>query len=296
VERVFISMGSPLRFSVYAESRAHGLRAISEGIREFTLAERLFSVYSPTSEISLLNRSAGRDMVPVSSATMELLQAAIRFQDITGGAFRACVEPLMRLWGFRNTPPARDRLPLDGEIREANAASRLDALILNTRESRAGLKYPGSCVDTCGIAVGFALDRCIRVLRSEGIEAACVNHSGDAYALGAPPEEAGWPVGIPDPSAGPDQLRRLTLKDMAISTSGNTVKHIHIGARTVGHLMDCSSGWPVRSCATLSVLAASALQADALSTGMFCIRDAAWRKNIMNAEGVECYWQGEECR
>jgi thiamine biosynthesis lipoprotein len=294
VERVFLCMGSPLRFAVYARDRAHGVHAISEGMRVFRRAEQLFSVYSPSSEITLLNRTAGREMVAVSHETMDLLHAAIRYQEITRGAFRIGVEPLMRLWGFRDNSPARHTLPSDRRIRETNATVRMDALVLDGRERTAGLRYPDSRIDPCGIAVGFAIDRCIQVLQAEGVESAFVNHSGDAFALGAPPEEAGWPVGIPDPSAGPDQLRRISLNDRAIATSSNRMNQVRIGNVRYGHIMDCGSGWPVPSRYSLSVVAHSALQADALSTGLFSLQDPHLRLTLARAQRVECYTVGEE--
>src|SRR5947207_1651550 len=63
--------------------------------------EDLLSVYREDSEVSRLNRGAGR----VGPETYELLRWAVRLSQVTGGAFDAATGALVKLWRDRRVPP-----------------------------------------------------------------------------------------------------------------------------------------------------------------------------------------------
>ena len=117
--------------------------------------------------------------------------------------------------------------------------------------------------------MGYAIDRAVGVLRSRGVARAFIDVSGDVAAMGAPPGEPGWLVEIADPARPGESIAATRLRDAALATSANTVSTVRYGPLVAGHVMDPATGWPARALTQATVVARTAVQADALSTAMF---------------------------
>lgn len=267
-ERSFFTMGSIATVSAYGESLAHTDHAINKVIAEFGRLERLLSVFDPASEISKINASAGREPAAVSAETAGLLVQMKTFAEQTDGAFDATVEPLMRLWGFRDL--SRTVPPSDREIATALKAVGMKHVVADLHAGTVGLDHPDVRLDSGGWGVGYAVDRAIGILQAEGIESALVNHSGDARTFGAPPDGGEWVVGIPHPQHPDEFIRTLALENRAISTSADHERFVTLGDARYGHLIDMRNGKPADHLASVSVLAGSSLTADAMSTALAC--------------------------
>jgi thiamine biosynthesis lipoprotein len=185
---------------------------------------------------------------------------------------------LSKAWGFFGD--AR-RVPGREELAAALAASgraqvELDPLNRTVRFRRAGVEFnPGS------IGKGYAIDRALERIRG----ARCVLMQGgqsSLKALGAPMEEPrGWRVAIGDPQRPGRALAMVWLKNRALGTSGAANQYFIAGGRKYGHVLDPRTGWPADQVASASALAASAAEADALSTAFF----------VLGVEGTRAYCQ-----
>jgi len=267
-ERSFFTMGSVATISAYGESAVQIDQAIRKVIEEFSRLDRLLSIYDPRSELSRINAAAGRETVCVHPEVLRLLKQMRQWSADTEGAFDMTVEPLMRLWGFRDR--LRFLTPSDTEIRQALVAVGADRVHIDETLETVGLDHPASLLDSGGWGVGYAVDRAVEILRKEGIESAFVNHSGDARTFGIPDDSEGWIAGIPHPDNPTAMMRSFVLKDCAISTSGTYEKFVELGEKQYGHLMDVLKGIPESDVASMTVVAAESLKADVLSTAAAC--------------------------
>lgn len=282
VERARVLMGTVVRVTACARSEREGHHAIGLAFDEIARLERLFTVFDADSDICRINAAAGRAAVRVDPETMAVLSRAMEFNALTRGAFDVTVEPCMRLWGFREeAQPAgggsshgggsRGRLPTDAEIARTLDAIGMRHMEVDPRCGSAGLRVAGGAIDLGGIAVGYAVDRAVAVLRREGITAAFINHGGDAYALGAPPGEDGWRILVPHPLDPRRVAFERTLRDQAAATSANTEQFRVLDGIRCGHLMNVFSARPSGAASSVTVIAREAIVADALSTGAFCL-------------------------
>jgi FAD:protein FMN transferase len=266
VERWSWAMGQPVHLQLFAASEAAGYEAAQAALAELRRVEGALSRFDEASDLSERNRRAGRGgALAVAPDLASALGAAVRFQRITGGAFNSAVEPLMRAWGFH---APRTREPTRAELAEAEAAVRAAGIELHG--TRVALRGAGTRLDLGGIGVGYGLDRAGEVLRRAGVRRAFLDVSGDCLALGAPPGQAGWLVEIADPEREDQVLpgARTRLRDAALATSSNLVSVVRYGRAVRGHVMDPWSGWPAARCRQVSVVARTAVEADALSTAM----------------------------
>ncbi|MEX2090293.1 MAG: FAD:protein FMN transferase [Bacteroidota bacterium] len=285
-ERAFFTMGTTVTISAYGESRDQINHAVTKAFQAIQRCDNLMSLYKPESDLCRLNRSGGRETVCIDESLVEILHQAKHFHDLSYGAFDVTIEPLMQLWGFRSEMGEPLHPPTDKEI-----AVTLDAVgfenIFVENEKEVGLLHPDAKVDLGGIAVGYSVDAAVNVLRREGIESAFINHSGDAYALGAPPECEGWEIGIPNPLNTHELVSNFSVRDKAISTSGNYEKTVKIHGRPFGHILDPRTGKPGDATLSTTLIADTAITADALSTGMFCLDEDQQAALVNRVRGLE---------
>jgi thiamine biosynthesis lipoprotein len=263
IERWSWAMGQPVHLQLYASSDDHGYEAAAAALAELRRVESALSLFDDASDLVALNRRAGRDALRVGPDLARVLAAGERFRADTAGAFDPAVEPLMRAWGFH---ARRTREPSRAEIAEARAA--VLAATVRVDGDRVLLASAQTQIDLGGIGVGYGLDRAAGVLRRHGIERALLDVSGDLIALGAPPGESGWAVGVADPSRRRPALAEVRLRDRALATSANTESVVRYGRAVRGHVMDPHTGYPAAALVQVTAVAESGIAADALSTAM----------------------------
>lgn len=236
------------------------------------------STYQPDSEVSRFNQSTSTDWHAVSRETAIVVQTALRVAEQTDGAFDITVSPLVNLWNFG--PERRPvGIPTDEEIEAARAdvgyrhlSVRLDPPAL--RKERSELT-----IDLSGIAKGFAVDQVARLLEENGIESYMVEVGGEVRTRGFKQNGAAWNIGIEQPVAGRRVLQAvLKLKDLALATSGDYRNFFEWEGELYSHEIDPRTGRPVRhGAAAVSVLAPTAMKADAYATGCMVLSpERAW--------------------
>jgi FAD:protein FMN transferase len=255
VERWSWVMGQAVHLMVYSESEDQGLEACASVLEELRRLEGVLSVFDDASELSELNRTAGKGRRHrLSDDLWRAVHQAEVFRSFTSGAFNAAIEPLMRAWGFHRT---RRTMPSAAELAEAR-----EAVASATVNVWSDVVLPNSHtrLDLGGMAVGYAIDRVRGKIEGTGVRRAFIDVSGDCYGMGAPPGEDGWRVQV----AGTSVVVRL--RDNALATSSNRKSVIELENRLLGHVMDPARGHPVESKRQVTQVAPFAVLADYLST------------------------------
>ena len=256
-----------MTIEVFGENTQECERAADEAIKEVKTIDRLMSVFDRKSELSRMNQNAGRSEVHVDKRLIEILQSSLFYNRLTDGVLDVTIEPLMEAWGFRGDE--KSSKPTDSELQAAVNAVGSKVISIDTKGSAAGVLHEGSKLDLGGIAVGYSVDRAVEILRRHGVECALVNHSGDIYALGSPPGEDGWLIGITDPEHTDEVITSLRVRDKAVSTSGNYENFVSFDGLSYGHIMNPRTGEPASDILSTTIISETALEADALSTGVF---------------------------
>jgi thiamine biosynthesis lipoprotein len=242
--------------------------AAEEAGEEARRLDRLLSNYIPTSDLSEVNRSAGKGPVRVIPELFDLLADCLDYSRESGGSFDVTVGPLMKIWGFYK---GSGRFPHRAEIRGALTRVgyqkvRLDAANRTVQFTREGVE-----IDLGGIGKGYTVDRMIDVIRKNGITAALVSASGSSiYGLGEPPNEPrGWKVSIKNPKNRSKTVVDLYLKDQSMSTSGNYEKFFFAEGRMWSHIMDPRTGIPAQGVLSVSVIAPKTIDSEAWTKPLY---------------------------
>lgn len=227
---------------------------------EFEWAESLTSHWRTNTDLSIFNRTASTNPLPVPWPVLTLARWSAEISEASGGAFDITVGPLVKLWGF-GPAPRRTTPPTEAEIAAAQPAigwQKLEILDGLLRK-----QHPALEVDLSSIAEGWAVDHVAGFLERRGYTNLLVEAGGELRARG------GWTIAIEHPT------RTCVLSNESISTSGTYRKNFESGGRQFSHLIDPRTGRP----AAHQTVSVTVRQAD-------CARADAW-STALNVLGVE---------
>lgn len=262
-------LGTWIRITARHRDPARAERGIAAAFAAIAAVDAQMSVHRADSELSRVNAMAGREAVRVGEALLEVVGRARDASLASGGVFDPTVLPLMRLYGFYAS--GRTHLPTDREIGETLRAIGADGIAIDRVAGTLGLERRGAALDLGGIGKGWAVDRAVAALRTEGIESGLVDVGRNVFGLGTPDEASeGWAVGVLHPVTGAVD-RVFTLRDAAVATAGNTENFVTLDGARVGHLFDASRGRPSNPYLSASAVASTGTDSDTGSNLAFLL-------------------------
>ncbi len=271
---------------VMNQGAAAHLMTAAEALEIIHQLEDQMTVYRETSELSEINRSAFEQPVAVEARLFQLLLAAKKLGERTQGAFDPTSGPLIALWRHcRN----EGRIPTPAEIRECLSHTGLAHLKFNEAQDTVQFDDPRAELNLGGIGKGYALDRAGEFLNEMNVDDWLL-HGGfsSLLARGEHQSQGGWPIGIRNPLVPSQLLGTILLKDQALSTSGSGVQSFRVEGKKYGHILDPRTGWPVEGLLSVTILAPTAAQADALSTAFFVLGLEKSQEYCDNHPNVSC--------
>jgi thiamine biosynthesis lipoprotein len=274
-------MGTVFRLVMYAESESQAQTSALQAFSAIDSMNASMSDYLPESELNRLCNTAGSGRsVRVSEDLWQILKLSEGFSRQSSGAFDATIGPLTRLWRR-----ARNLKELPDSIRVNDAQQLVDFQNLKFKKGkRIKLKKAGMRLDLGGIAQGYAADRCLKILRENGIRSALADAGGDIALGDPPPGAAGWMIGIPGDNIGgsfhpSDTLKRfLSLSNCGITTSGASFRYLEINGKRYSHIIDPHTGWGLTHHMLVTVQASNATIADAWATAISVMGESGWQK------------------
>ena len=274
-------MGTRVHAEIWQEDAAAGQRVLAEIMAEMRRIDAVFSTFLETSELSRLNREAGKGWMEVSDELFDLLKKSRMVSDLTDGAFDITYASAGRYYDYR----AGER-PDEETLRMALAAINYRYVELDEKTTRVRFAHPEVYVDLGGIAKGHAVDRCAAILAREGIMQGMISAGGDSRIIG---DRRGkpWTVGIRDPRREDVTVVLLPLVDTAVSTSGDYERFFEEDGVRYHHILDPSTGDSARATRSVTILGKEATFTDALSTSVFVLGPVEGLKLINRLPGVD---------
>jgi thiamine biosynthesis lipoprotein len=255
------ALGAQVSIEIYHPDRAEARLLVDRCILEVQRLEQQFSLYRADTDISTLNRTG--ILVSPEADMVALLKASLLFADLTDGAFDPTVQPLWRLYAdhFASERPDPEG-PSPQKLAETLMKVGYGGLLVGA--DRVALTKRGAAITLNGIAQGYATDRVVELLRGAGLSTTLVN-MGEIRAVGAKPEGTPWRVGLADPDRPGVLTETIDLVDRAVATTAGAGFRFDSTGRFT-HLFDPTTGRSPSLYRTVSVIAPTATEADALST------------------------------
>ena len=268
-QKTMILMDTLVTINVVSGSSDKADKAMDRAFDEIGKLDKLLNFFSASSELSIINRSAGTSAVKVSPETLEVIEDAIFVSEKTGGAFDPAIGPEISLWDFHTR-----KMPDDGTVRKRLPLVNYKLITVDKDKSTVYLEKKGMLMDLGAIAKGYAADKAVEELKRQGIRSGLVSCAGDIRAFGLKPDGKPWRIGIknPRPANKDDEIMAaVELSDMAISTSGDYERFFISSGTRYHHILDPKTGYSARGCRSVTVIAKRGFQTDAFSTGVFVL-------------------------
>jgi thiamine biosynthesis lipoprotein len=262
--RAFRAMNTEIVLMAEAEPRV-ALVALEEARLFIEASEKRFTRFSADSELSELNRSAGRWFRSSAPLFQVMTEAMVLFQR-TGGLFDPSILPDLRRAGYDRS--------MD-EIRQAGAGPFQEEKAGATRSSleaveldpwTLSIRIPFDMqIDLGGVAKGWIAEQAARVLH-EHASACGASAGGDMFLIGYPNGQDFWEVAVEDPRHPEADLAIIRAQEGAIATSSVTKRRWKQAGAERHHLIDPRSGAPAETrWDSVTVLAAHAAEAEAFA-------------------------------
>lgn len=235
---------------------------LSEYAREqveswFRFVEHKLSRFTPDSELSQLNRSAGAPFA-ASALLYQVMSVADAYHTATEGLFNPYLGSVLENLGYNKS---FEQIGLCQNAEQCTAGWQLTTRRVTVTEAAAASVVPrqaakpvkpvkldpsartitippGISVDLGGIAKGWSADQISTFLQEDGIASGVVDAGGDIICWGN--EAAGLQVAIADPFTPERDIVDLVLKRQAGIATSNTLKRrwSTAGGRSYHHLLD----------------------------------------------------------
>jgi thiamine biosynthesis lipoprotein len=267
--KTMILMDTLVTIHVVADSEQTADKAMTDAFREISKLDTLLTFFSDKSELALINRNAGISGVRVSPETLEVIEKAVYASEKSGGAFDVTIGPESSLWNFVTKVK-----PDDNAISSRLGLVNYRLITFDKEKSLVALGKRGMLMDLGAIAKGYAADKAIGALKKLGVRAGLVAVAGDIRAFGLKQDGKPWRVGIRNPrqtGKGDEILAAIELRDMAISTSGDYERFFILDGERFHHILDPQTGYPARSCQSVSIMATDGVTTDSFSTAVFVL-------------------------
>lgn len=260
--REVLAMGTRLSLRLEGANQAELVQASDAALTECGRIETACSTWQADSVFTRLNDAGGQSIL-VDREWLDLLSRARAWSRQTGGAFDPMLHRLLSAYGVR----AGGRLPSGTELAQARAASGAKYLRLSFQSGTARLDQ-GAGIEEGGFVKGYALDRMQDQLIHAGSSSVYLDFGGQLLVYGKAME-----VSIADPKDRTRSRLSVSLFNASLASSGLS-EHGH-------HIVDPRTGLLCEDWGSVSVIAASGLDADCLSTALYVMgpeHGLAWAK------------------
>ena len=237
--------------------------AVERAFGWFREIERRCTRFDEGSELMQLSTHVGVP-VPASAILCEAVRFALSVAEDTGGAFDPTVGRRMEARGFDREH--RTGQTVRSSFRHDDGVTYRDVHVDPDR--RTITLDRALTLDLGAVAKGLAVDAAARELlpfRDFAIDA-----GGDLYLGGCNPDGVPWSIGIRHPRLDGQLIDSLWASDKAVCTSGDYERPSRNDARE-HHVLDPRSGVSPDAVASATVVAPSAMLADALGTAAFVL-------------------------
>ena len=244
------------------------------------------SAFKDYSDISNININSGENYQVISKETFSLLKSAIKYSELTKGAFDPTIRPLVNLWAIGTD---LETIPNKEEIDEKLKLVNYKNIIFNDDNTSIKLEYKNQSLDLGGIAKGHAADVIKDILIKNNIKNGIIDLGGNIYALGEKQDKTPWRVGIQDPfTSRGNSIGIISVKNKSVVTSGYYEKYFIRDEKKYHHILNPLTGYPSESdIISVTIISDKSIDGDGLSTGLYIMGLDKSTRLIESLKGVD---------
>ena len=231
--------------------------------------DKMFDINKEDSQLSRINSSAGKT-VTVSEETADIISTALKYADLSGGAFNPSMGSVIGLWDFTS---GSYNIPSQTAVDSALEHIDYRNITVDTYKNTVTVADPGCHIALGAIAKGYIADKMKDYLTSAGVNSAIINLGGNVLLIGSKPDGSDFTVGIEKPFEGTTSYAAtVSLSDRSVVTSGVYERYFTVDDRIYHHILDPATGFPSDTgLYSVTILSDRSVDGDALSTSCFVL-------------------------
>jgi len=261
------AMGTLINLRVNTQ-RSQAKEVIQEVLVLIDRLEKIMSYYGIASQVSQINKQAGKAWVSVDPELFLVIKESHRYARLTNGLFNITVAALISLWQHSGKC---GQIPSHSFIEDALTKVDYEDILIDEQNRKIKLRQEGQKIDLGGIAKGYTANQVIQYYRQKGLHSAMINLGGNVALFGKRKDGKLWQVGIQDPDRERGQcLATIAVSDTSVVTSGDYERFFLEDDRYYHHILNPFTGYPADSkLRSVTVIHPDAMLADVLSTTLF---------------------------
>ena len=279
-------------FDTVCSITAYGDGAEEAVSKTFDRLEQIHSAtnfYAENSEVSKINSAKAGQEIKLSRDLTEILDAAIKIEKESQGAFDITVATVTELWDFKN----------EGVVPEADKISAAlkfvggEKLIFD-KENMTVIKTADEVkIDLGGVAKGYAGDVVVESLKACGVSGAIVDLGGNITCFGTNPdnEDGKWRIGIQKPFAPTGEYETVVeVSGGAVVTGGTYQRYFEMNGKKYHHIINPDTGYPTeQSYNSVTIVTETGVYGDCLATACFVLGEESG-KALADKYGARVYY------
>ncbi|MGD8985020.1 MAG: FAD:protein FMN transferase [Desulfobacteraceae bacterium] len=263
ISKTRLAMGTFVSMTLIHSSRDEAEEVMAQAFEEMDRLSKLMNRYDERTAVGELNREGYLNGIPPEVA--DVVSRALYYHRRSQGSFDITVKPIIDLFKERTVQDEK-ALPTEEELRKALEFVNSNNIELKGRAIT--FKKHGMGITLDGIAKGYIVDRASELLATHNIKNHLINAGGDIRTMGARADKKPWTVAIQDPSKKRNYPDIVHMNTGAIATSGNYEIYFD-REKMFHHIVDPRTGISPEMSTSVSVIAPTTMDADALATGVF---------------------------
>ena len=282
ISKTRLAMGTFVSMTLIHPSRDEAQAAMGLAFEEIDRLTRTMSRFDDTTAVAQLNKEGRLSDVPPEVA--QVVARGLGYYRLSRGNFDISVKPVVDL--FRETfDSGKDTLPSESEVDKALVLVGSDMIELDGRTLR--FRKPGMGITLDGIAKGYIVDRASQILTKHNIRNHLINAGGDIRTTGLSRGKRPWTIAIQDPKKQKKYPDIIKMTDGAVATSGNYEVYFD-REKMFHHIVNPDTGRSPEASTSVSVIADTTMDADALSTSVFVMNPVRGTRFINTLPRCEC--------
>lgn len=276
-------LGTIVKLTVYGKNAE---KASNKAMDVISDIDDKMSPSKENSEVSKINKNAGKAFVKVSDDTFTVIKKSLEYSKLSNGAFDITVGPLVNMWAIGTD---KARVPSPQEIKTGLSLINYKDVILDESTKSIKLRKPNEAIDLGAIAKGYTADKVKETLVKEGIKTAFINLGGNIVTVGNKLDGSLWNIAIQDPLKTRGEYFGIAkVSHKSVVSSGNYERYFIKNGKRYHHILDTKTGYPSdNGLIATTIISDNSIDGDALSTTTYVLGLDKGMKLVESIKGVE---------
>lgn len=272
---------------------------IKQLLQEYHKLYDIYTLYDGVNNLCKLNQTIDgkHPTLKVDKKIIDLLSYAKEMHQKTSGKLNIAMGSVLSIWHNYRTngldDPSNAKLPPIDDLKEANAHTNIENLIINKTDRTVSITDSKLLLDVGGIGKGFAVEEIAKEMKKQNMTGYILNVGGNVRIVGNRDDQEKWKIGIENPDINDTEtpyIEYLSLEEMSLVTSGSYQRFYTVDGKNYHHIIDPKTLMPSEYFNSVSVLCKDSGLADALSTALFCIDLDSGKELLKSFDEVEVMW------